>query len=147
MTVDPSIAAEAIPSLILQPLVENAIKHGLAPKLDGGTLRIRAGDENGFVGLVVEDDGVGWVEDRQSEESANRFIGAQQQNHPRARFNHLTDRRGIGLQNVAERLRTLYGDRAEMTIQSAAGRGTRISILIPKNRTGNAIAGETARLR
>lgn len=118
MAIDPAIAAEPVPSLILQPLVENAIKHGLAPKLRGGRLRIRAVDEQRFVRLLVEDDGVG----RREAQAPGQPLGGQS---------------GIGLRNVTERLRTLYGDQAEMTIHSEVGQGTRVSLLIPKHEAQN----------
>jgi two-component system LytT family sensor kinase len=145
MAVDPSVAAEPIPSLILQPLVENAIKHGLAPKLGGGNLRIRAVDEGEFVRFVVEDDGVGWAENKKAEggkqkadeESVNLLLGVVGQNHLNSTSNRSPSYGGVGLRNVTERLRTLYGDRAEVNIRSEAGQGTCVSILIPRNETQN----------
>src|SRR6202521_3068205 len=59
MDVDPAVFDDTIPSLILQPVVENAIKHGLAAKIGVGHISITAGRQGGFVRLAVEDDGVG----------------------------------------------------------------------------------------
>ncbi len=115
MTVDPRIAAMLIPPLILQPLVENAIKHGLASKLTGGTLRICATDEGERLRLTVEDDGEGW----------------------RGQRLHSHIQGGVGLKNVTERLQTLYGARASLVVQSAAGEGTQITVTIPKDETQN----------
>lgn len=108
MDVDPAVAQETIPSLILQPVVENAIKHGLAPKVGTGRLCITAAREGEFVRLEVEDDGVG--------------AGAA----PAASGN------GLGLKIIAERLRTLYHDRASVRFEAAETAGSRVTILIPR---------------
>jgi two-component system LytT family sensor kinase len=115
MMMDASVAAALIPPLILQPLVENAIKHGLAPKFAGGSLRIRALDEAACLRLTVEDDGVGW---RASDPPISSGLP-----------------HGVGLRNVTERLQMLYGARASLTIHSRAEEGARISITIPKDET------------
>ncbi|MGE0887097.1 MAG: sensor histidine kinase [Blastocatellales bacterium] len=114
MKIDPAVAQVQIPSLLLQPIVENAIKHGLAPKREGGLINILAESENDFVRLTVEDDGNGW-------------------NHqaPSVKNN------GVGLNNVMERLQAMYDGRAELSIASSAGRGTRISIIIPNHEDQN----------
>jgi len=115
MMMDASVAAALIPPLILQPLVENAIKHGLAPKFAGGSLRIRALDDAACLRLTVEDDGVGW---RAPDPPLSSGLP-----------------HGVGLRNVTERLQTLYGARASLTIHSRAEEGARISISIPKDET------------
>ena len=117
MAMDRSAAHARIPPLLLQPLVENAVKHGLAPKREGGALSIRASSEESKLRLMVEDDGVGW-----SESSA--AAGA-----------------GVGLRNVRERLQALYEDRAGLEIDSVAGHGARITITIPTYETQNADSG------
>jgi two-component system LytT family sensor kinase len=104
--VDPEVAQESIPSLILQPVVENAIKHGLAPKVGTGHLTITAKDHGEFVCLTVEDDGVG-------------VAGAPKEG-------------GLGLKIVTERLKTLYHERASMTFESERAAGSRVAILIPR---------------
>jgi signal transduction histidine kinase len=97
--------SEAVPSLLLQPLLENAIRHGLAPVREGGCVSVQAHREGARLHLSIEDDGVG------------------------LRANAGT---GVGLRNVQERLRTLYAQAAEFLIgQRPGGRGTRISIVIP----------------
>jgi two-component system LytT family sensor kinase len=109
LTSDPRATQSMVPALILQPLVENALRHGLAPKPEGGSISVSAACEGEFVRLEVADDGVGMS----------------------SGFGRRT---GIGLQNVRGRLRTLYGDRAEMKIHSEPpGCGTRVSLLLPKN--------------
>jgi two-component system, LytTR family, sensor kinase len=108
--VDDAIADEPIPSLILQPVVENAIKHGLAPKIGAGHLSISARRRGEFVCLAVEDDGVGAVTPAQD---------------PAAKAG------GLGLKIITERLRTLYHERASLKFESAGSAGARVTILIP----------------
>ena len=98
--------SEAVPSLLLQPLLENAIRHGLAPLGEGGSVRVTAQREGERLRVSVEDDGVGLAR------------GAQ--------------RTGVGLRNVQERLRTLYGQAAEFLIgERSGGRGTAVTIVLP----------------
>jgi two-component system, LytTR family, sensor kinase len=104
--VDAAVEGEPVPSLILQPLVENALKHGLGPKPGPGHLSISAREEGGFLRLRVEDDGVGLGGRRGSQ--------------------------GLGLANVAERLATLYQDRASVTMEAREGTGCRVTVLIPR---------------
>ncbi len=97
--------SEAIPSLLLQPLLENAIRHGLAPVREGGCVSVHAYREGERLHLSIEDDGVGLR------------AGAPP---------------GIGLRNVQERLRTLYAQAAEFLIGArAGGGGTTVTIVIP----------------
>jgi two-component system, LytTR family, sensor kinase len=105
MDVDPDVFSARVPSLILQPVVENAIKHGLAPKIGPGHLQIRAGRDGSFIKLEVEDDGVG--------------------------FSESGPRRGVGLKIIAERLKTLYKTGATLQFESASALGSRVTILIP----------------
>jgi two-component system, LytTR family, sensor kinase len=99
-----------VPSMLLQPLVENCIKHGLSSKVEGGTIRIHAARENAKLHLLVEDDGIGI---------------------PEAKLATLLDR-GIGVSNVNERLKVLFGNEYRMWIDSQPGRGTRIQIDVPE---------------
>lgn len=101
------VESAAIPSLILQPLVENALKHGLGPKPGHGHLWIRAALDGGDVRLTVEDDGEGLRPPREP--------------------------RGVGLANIAERLRTLYRDRASVTLEAREGGGARATVRIPRD--------------
>jgi two-component system LytT family sensor kinase len=97
-----------VPSMLLQPLVENSIKHGLAPKVDGGSIYLRSRIVDGRLVIEVEDDGVGI--------SAVSTDG---------------DSTGIGLANVQERLKVLYGDSAVMEMESKSGAGTTVRIVLP----------------
>jgi two-component system LytT family sensor kinase len=109
---DPASLEAMVPSMILQPLVENCIKHGLSPKVDGGSITLRSRVIESQLVIEVEDDGVG--------------IGATQQ---LARDSG--EGAGIGMANVAERLKVLYGDAAKMIIDGREGGGTLIRLRLP----------------
>jgi len=99
-----------VPSMILQPLLENAIRHGIGPKIEGGTITLRATHSKGHLVIEVIDDGVGIPEERRP--GILEF--------------------GIGISNVHERLKVLYGQDSSMTIKSQPGKGTVIRIEIPE---------------
>ena len=115
MDIDQTVAQAPIPSLILQPVVENAIKHGLAPKVGEGHISITAGIDGEYVRLAVEDDGVGV----QPAAPAAPSTGS-----------------GLGLRIIADRLRTLYNGRATLHVQTAEPVGSRVTILIPRHEAG-----------
>ena len=98
----PELAEQSVPTLLLQPLVENAIKHGLEPKIEGGSVAITARREGSNVVLDVTDSGVG-----------------------------LKDGAGFGLTQVRERLQAAYGDQATIVLGAAGARFTRASITFP----------------
>jgi two-component system LytT family sensor kinase len=102
-----------VPSMLLQPLVENSIKHGLSSKVEGGTVRIRIRSADGKLQLLVEDDGVGI---------------------PESKLATLLDH-GIGVSNVNERLKVLFGNEYRMWIESQPGQGTRIQMELPELQT------------
>ena len=107
--VDEAALATSVPSMILQPLVENCIKHGLSRKVGGGTITIRAERLADAALVEISDDGLGMSEERL--ETA------------------LND--GIGLSNVSERLRVIYGARGTLRLTSHIGRGTAVRFEIP----------------
>lgn len=109
---DPASLEAMVPSMILQPLVENCIKHGLAPKVEGGSITLRSRLIKSRLVIEVEDDGVG-MGSRQR--IAHDGIGGA----------------GIGMANVAERLQVLYGDTAKMMIDGRDGGGTLIRLRLP----------------
>jgi two-component system LytT family sensor kinase len=111
--IDPRTQGVLVPSILLQPLIENSIKHGLEPRLNGGTVTLRSRLEGDRVRIEVADDGVG-MGNRPA--SALRRTGA-----------------GIGMKNVQERLEVLYGNQASFSVVSNPGRGTLVSIEIPAN--------------
>jgi len=108
--IDPETLDMVVPSMILQPLVENALRHGIAPKIEGGAITLRANRRNGRLTVEVIDDGVGISGQRQPE-----VYGG-----------------GIGISNVRERLKVVYAQDFLMKIDSQPGKGTAIRIEIPE---------------
>src|SRR4029077_13430929 len=100
---DPISLDVIVPSMLLQPLVENSIKHGLAPKVEGGSIYLRSRVSDSKLIIEVEDDGVGMGAAPFS--SSGTWNGTNSMNGM-----------GIGMANISERLRVLYGDTARMTI-------------------------------
>ncbi|HXT87204.1 MAG TPA: histidine kinase [Verrucomicrobiae bacterium] len=99
-----------VPSMLLQPIIENAIRHGLAPKLEGGEIRLSTKMAESRLTIEIYDNGMGISPERLTE------------------IYH----EGIGISNVRERLRLLYGDQFRMEIKSQEGLGTQIRIEIPE---------------
>lgn len=98
-----------VPTLILQPLIENAVRHGVSQKIGGGRVSIEAAVQGNDLRLVVRDTGVGMKDG------------------VRAALNG-----GVGLRNVHDRLVHLYGERYAPLIDSEPGRGTSITVLVPQ---------------
>ncbi len=110
---DPPSLEVMIPSMLLQPLVENSIKHGLSSKIEGGCIYLRSRLSDSQLEIEVEDDGVGMGSAVLLERPSG--LGGN----------------GIGMANVAERLKVLYGDTAKMTIDSKEGKGTLVRLRLP----------------
>lgn len=110
--IDPKTLDIPVPSMLLQPLVENSIKHGLEPRIHGGTITLRSRIEGGGMVIEVEDDGVGIAPGRSHSSGVLRGTG-------------------IGMKNVRERLEVLYGGAAELDVTSRPGRGTKVTLRIP----------------
>src|SRR5581483_798796 len=119
---EPSSLDVMVPSMLLQPLVENSIKHGLSSKIEGGSIFLRSRLSDSRLIVEVEDDGVG--------------MGSAQLLEPPTGLGGT----GIGMANVAERLKVLYGDTAKMTIDSRQGKGTLVRIRLPILPTADAAA-------
>jgi two-component system, LytTR family, sensor kinase len=113
--IDPATLDMLVPSMLLQPLIENSIKHGISSKIDGGKVTIRTAYGNGRLSIEVEDDGVGI---------------------PEAELAGILNK-GIGVSNVKERLKVLYNQDYRMLIDSQPGRGTRVEIEVPGTQPGN----------
>jgi len=111
--IEPATLEVPVPSMILQPLIENSIKHGLEPRISGGTITIRTRIDGGKLMIEIEDDGVGIAPGR-SHSSGVLHQGT-----------------GIGMNNVRERLDVLFGDAATFEVTSRPGRGTRITMEMP----------------
>jgi two-component system, LytTR family, sensor kinase len=108
LEIQPAVLDARVPNLILQPLVENAIRHGISPRAHDAVIGISATRENGMVQLRVVDNGVGCGTDLE------RILA-----------------RGIGLSNTKERLNQLYGAEHRFEIVTAAGKGFAVTIVIP----------------
>src|SRR2546425_6715935 len=108
--IDEAALESFVPSMLLQPMVENCLKHGLAPKLGGGKIELRTTNRDGRLLIEIADNGVGISE----EKLPHVYV------------------EGIGLSNVRERLRVLYGTDFHLDIASRPGEGTVIRIEIPE---------------
>jgi two-component system LytT family sensor kinase len=106
-----------VPGMLLQPLIENSIKHGLEPRISGGTVTLRSRiTEEGRLMVEVEDDGVGIGPERNDASLMSGLV------RPGT---------GIGVRNVRERMEVLYGHLATVEINSRPGRGTKVTLLMP----------------
>jgi len=117
-SVDADTLDVIVPSMLLQPLVENAIKHGVSRKVGAGNIIIRAWRERDTATIEVEDDGLGISEERLP----------------------IAMSHGIGLSNVKERLMVLYGDGSHFSLTGAPGQGARARVVIPLTVTGRRMA-------
>ena len=116
--VSEGLLSAEFPPMMLQGLVENAIKHGLEPKADGGTLTVSAEIVHGKLAVTVADTGLGFGK-------------------------AATAGTGIGLNNIRERLQLLYGSKASLTVAENPGGGTAVTITVPyttSNHQGEASA-------
>ncbi len=105
-----------VPSMLLQPLIENSIKHGLEPRISGGTVTLRSRIDEGRLLLEIEDDGVGIEPGGPTTAPVSGLV---------------REGSGIGMRNVRERIQVLYGEEAQVDIVSRPGRGTRVSLRMP----------------
>ncbi len=129
--IDPQVLTSRVPVLTIQPLVENAVKHGIAGKKEGGTVRLRARVDplTRTVSIRVSDDGVGM-------DRAVLTELADQQHTPlvatEAHTNGTTAAHaGVGLRNISERLQALFGDRYDLQISTPRSGGTVVDLTVP----------------
>jgi sensor histidine kinase YesM len=102
-----ALGARSVPPMLLQPLVENAVRHGLEPKIEGGRITVMARAADGALVLTVEDDGVGIAADRPERDG------------------------GVGVANLRERLATAFGREASLTLEPGPSGGTRATVRLP----------------
>jgi two-component system LytT family sensor kinase len=114
MRIAPETLDACVPNMILQPLVENAIKHGLAPRSEGGKIEIGATRNNGSLRLTVSDNGIGVP------------FGDTKNLHE-----------GVGLSNTRRRLRHLYGDKHKFDLETAGKNGFIVNLTIPYSEAKN----------
>jgi two-component system LytT family sensor kinase len=123
--------AVLVPSMMLQPLIENSIKHGLEPRIGGGTVTLRSRMlTDGRLLLEVEDDGIGMDVEREGGANAVGQVGAG------------SGAGGIGMRNVRERVGVMYGNAAEVEVVSRPGRGTKVTLVLPMVELGAAPWGQ-----
>ncbi|MFJ5955710.1 sensor histidine kinase [Paenarthrobacter sp. NPDC092416] len=120
LRIAPEVLSTVIPFLSLQPLVENAVRHGLEAKEGPGHITICANDSGAFAEVTIEDDGVGMDPE-----------------HLRSVLAGHTDGDHVGLRNVDARLRQVYGDDHGLVIETAPGEGTLITMRVPKSQPGH----------
>ena len=117
--ISPEVSKQVIPVFSIQVLVENAVKHGLSPKIEGGVIEIRVWREDTDLCIKVEDDGVGISLEKltilKKMEPASQTSGGI----------------GIGLQNVHDRLQSIYGKAYGLSIESDENKGTQVAFCIP----------------
>lgn len=115
--IDPQVLGAQVPALVVQPLVENAVRHGVAPKVGRGSVILSAHVDflHMRLNVTVADDGVGIPPERLED----LLTGPADRE------------RGVGLRNVNERLKRLYGESYGLQIRSRPGRGTRVHFRIP----------------
>jgi two-component system LytT family sensor kinase len=120
-----------VPSMLLQPLIENSIKHGLEPRISGGTVTLRSRIEHGRLVIEIEDDGVGIEPGGGMAAPVSGIV---------------REGSGIGMKNVRERMQVLYGGAAHVEIVSRPGRGTKVRLVMPVDGVeGRERLGEFAR--
>nr|WP_062333494.1 histidine kinase [Herbidospora sakaeratensis] len=119
LRIAPEVLAVAVPFLCIQPLVENAVRHGLESKPGVGRISIVAEDAGSECSITVEDDGLGM-----DPEHLRRVLAGEER------------ATGVGLANVDERLRQVYGDEFGLIVETGKGAGTKVSMRMPKYRPG-----------
>lgn len=125
LQIAPEVLPTQIPFLALQPLVENAVRHGLEARPDGGVISITATEDGMHAVISVEDDGMGM----DPEQLSSVLAGDTPNMH-------------VGLRNVDLRMRQLYGNSNGLVVETAPGAGTLITLRVPKFRPPNTIASD-----
>lgn len=125
----PEVLEEEIPKMLIQPLVENAVFHGLETQLEGGTVCVRAYRQDDFLVVTVEDSGSGMPVE--TEKTLRDAMEAYDRNGRVPR-----DTMGIGFLNVYRRIRLFYGQRARFELRNILGTGIRIRMEFPLSRDG-----------
>ncbi|SER85650.1 two-component system, LytT family, sensor kinase [Lentzea xinjiangensis] len=120
LQVAPEVLPVTVPFLCLQPLVENAVRHGMEGKVEPGHIQIHADDSGAEAQITIEDDGIGM-----DPEKLRRTLAGQ-----------VDESTGIGLGNIDERLRRVYGDEYGLVVETACGLGTKITVRVPKYQAG-----------
>jgi two-component system, LytTR family, sensor kinase len=120
LQIAPEVLSVVLPFLALQPLVENAVRHGLASKPNGGTITISAENAGAECVVIVEDDGIGMDPARLTEDLDDAHLSGAH----------------VGLGNVDDRMRSTFGDDFGLVVDTAVGAGMKITLRVPKFRAG-----------
>ena len=120
LQIAPEVLSVVLPFLALQPLVENAVRHGLASKPNGGTITITAENAGAECVIIVEDDGIGMDPERLTEDLDDAHLSGAH----------------VGLGNVDDRMRSTFGDDFGLVVDTAPGAGMKITLRVPKFRAG-----------
>jgi two-component system LytT family sensor kinase len=120
LQIAPEVLSVVLPFLALQPLVENAVRHGLAGKPNGGSITLIAENAGAECVISVEDDGVGMDPRRLREDMTDAHLSGAH----------------VGLGNVDDRMRSAFGDDFGLVVDTAPGAGTKITLRVPKFRAG-----------
>jgi two-component system, LytTR family, sensor kinase len=112
----PEVLSVVVPFLVLQPLVENAVQHGLSPKPGGGTITVVAQDNGNEALISVEDDGVGM--------DADRLFADLRDAHKTGSH--------VGIGNINQRMRSVFGDEYALMAETAPGAGMKVILRVPK---------------
>jgi two-component system LytT family sensor kinase len=112
----PEVLSVVVPFLVLQPLVENAVQHGISPKPGGGTVTVIAQDNGNEALISVEDDGVGM--------DADRLFADLRDAHKTGAH--------VGLGNINQRMRSVFGDEYALMVETAPGAGMKVILRVPK---------------
>jgi two-component system LytT family sensor kinase len=118
LQIAPEVLSVVLPFLALQPLVENAVRHGLSAKPNGGTITITAENAGAECVIIVEDDGVGMDPNRLTEDLDDAHLSGAH----------------VGLGNVDDRMRSAFGDDFGLVVDTAVGAGMKITLRVPKFR-------------
>ncbi|AOS60930.1 histidine kinase [Actinoalloteichus hymeniacidonis] len=120
LRIAPEVLPAVVPFLVVQPLVENAVRHGLASKRGGGTVTVEAADNGNEALISVEDDGVGMDPNRLNKEFTNA---------------HLTGAH-VGLGNIHDRMQSVFGNEYGLVVETNIGAGMRVTMRVPKYSPG-----------
>ncbi|NMH93984.1 histidine kinase [Pseudonocardia bannensis] len=120
LQIAPEVLSVVLPFLALQPLVENAVRHGLSGKPNGGTITITAENAGAECVIIVEDDGVGMDPARLTEDLDDAHLSGAH----------------VGLGNVDDRMRSAFGDDFGLVVDTNVGAGMKITLRVPKFRAG-----------
>jgi two-component system, LytTR family, sensor kinase len=120
LQIAPEVLSVVLPFLALQPLVENAVRHGLASKPNGGTITITAENAGAECVIIVEDDGIGMDPARLTDDLDDAHQSGAH----------------VGLGNVDDRMRSTFGDDFGLVVDTAPGAGMKITLRVPKFRAG-----------